>query len=773
MKKKRKICSAVETKSASKRRRLDVAKKKFDERFFERHVVKCTLGAFSKYVVVTDEIRDCVYWMSRLMVHASHVMSLLVLENNGVIPIGNAPGAKCNGLDGLYNKIFRTLANFLQGVTRNGEDKDIARVCERYANSTGLGRGSWPEGVVSGWRGKVLEQMAKQSAVNHTTHIETNLFIYAIRYLKYLVRKEPEFEPMRKLTTCTYGKVISAITDAFWERTQVETVIRRRPSTLKVLSTDHVIWTTAQSLLDRMFAIVPEKTTLSRKSEVMFRIMKELEPFSQSLQEQFKTGVRVPGKRKWGKMKWTFSICPQMSWRPKNVHISSTAVEQLLKDMSKRHSHLKTVLLDLGTTVSTDVPEHERKYEIWRSLFKMKRVLRQKHLSDMTQLRFGNFISTDGVSVSAVLMKKKSHDRCELIRLSDNVKHVTKMHESVRRVAPPNGMAGSSLTSRHNLPSIRCWSVWISNTLRILTDRQNLLKKSLKNSSDKTIITERIKNLAGLVESDDGVVTTATKIVGLDPGKKSAATWVYHDPAKQAKHRKWRGGNGEKTSPEDRYESGTLHGGEWNFMSGQKQYTKKMNKRMSVLCPEVRKIPTTKTIDTDRLLDSYRCQVEAWSQIETAFFDRDTLWYQKQRMRRFCKEQRAMEDVVSRITGTRDKAEQKKVIVAYGDGDKQGNLRGTAPMMSTKLFKKVSQSACVVVVNEFRTSILCSCCRRQMVQFQKQFRMKRCTNSDCIRTVWDRDINASINILNLFLEACLSKNGKARAVEFSRRGCDE
>ena len=51
---------------------------------------------------------------------------------------------------------------------------------------------------------------------------------------------------------------------------------------------------------------------------------------------------------------------------------------------------------------------------------------------------------------------------------------------------------------------------------------------------------------------------------------------------------------------------------------------------------------------------------------------------------------------------------------------------------------------------------VCSCCHQEMKQFEKRFRMKRCTNSDCIRTVWDRDLNASINILNLFLELCYS-----------------
>ena len=133
-----------------------------------------------------------------------------------------------------------------------------------------------------------------------------------------------------------------------------------------------------------------------------------------------------------------------------------------------------------------------------------------------------------------------------------------------------------------------------------------------------------------------------------------------------------------------------------------------------------------------------------------------------------------MEDVIARITGTKNKTDQEKVVIAYGDGDNQGTLRGTSPIMSSKLLRKVSQSACVVVVNEFRTSKLCSCCHQEMTQFQDQFRMKHCTNSDCIRTVWDRDINASINILNLFLVACLSKNGKGRPNAFKRKkDCDE
>jgi len=41
-------------------------------------------------------------------------------------------------------------------------------------------------------------------------------------------------------------------------------------------------------------------------------------------------------------------------------------------------------------------------------------------------------------------------------------------------------------------------------------------------------------------------------------------------------------------------------------------------------------------------------------------------------MRKFCKEKSAMEDMVARICGTGNKEAQKRVIVAYADGDKNG-----------------------------------------------------------------------------------------------------
>jgi hypothetical protein len=734
-KKKRKRSSNGTLPRFKKFKRVDVAKKKADDRFYGTHTIKCTLGRFCKYKTIQREIEECVYWLSRLQIHSHHVMSLWLQRNAGRIPLGDKKEHKSKSLQGFYNKIMRHLANHLQGhKERQDIDEEIRDLCVEYCNSVGLDA-DWPSGISLGWKSKVIEQMARQSATMHTTHLETNLDIFAVRYLRFLIRSDSEFSAICDLSKKAYGKVFSAICDAFWERKRVTTVAKRRPTTLDLFPVKHDIWKTAQQLVTRLMKLVPRKTSLSRKSEIMFQILLELEPFAATLQEKFFNGE--VSKTTFGKSKWTFDLCPQLEWRPKHIHISTTALNQLLKELSERHSHFKTIVSGLSEVDDDETSAYEKKYQLWNSVFNLNRVLRAKHLRDHKKLRFGCFISTDGVSVAATIQERKSKDVCEVIHIGDEIQFIK---------AKVDG------------------TPW----MKTLETKKKRLMEQITHRNDQTLIHQFVKDLVGLKKDEDGVyhISKKTTLVGLDPGKKSAATWVTHSPDHQRKHQKWKvGEGGQHTAPEERYTSGSLGGGEWRFLSGQKQYTSKMNKRMSSLCPQWRNLPSTKTTDSMKLLKAYKEQMGLWDQLEKAFFKGK--WYQKQKMRKFCKHQKAMEDVVTRICGTKKKEQQKSVVVAYGDGDKNGTLRGTAPIMSTKLFKKVSQSCCVVVINEFRTSKLCSCCHQPMEQFQKQFRMKRCINSDCIRSVWDRDVNASVNILNLFLNLCHSaeEDGKGQRLE--------
>jgi hypothetical protein len=306
--KKRKIHSRVsgggkrKRKSSSKGKRSDVSRKKSGTRFFLKSTTKCTLGPFSKYQEVTDEIHDCVYWMSRLMVHACHVMTLLVLQNEGALWCSGEEnvGAEEEAVEeeaveeeeveeeeveeeaveedvndqrekgkkkkapptlyGLWNKVMRTLASFLQGYKeRKGTDPKIMEACVEYAEAMGIESGSWPRGCILGWRGKVLEEMARQLSTNHKTHLETNLFIFAKRYLKYLTRtnKVVDTAPIvfeQLGTKAAYNKVVSAIEHAFWKHLTekngsdltIEAVISGRPKTLEALPKMHAVWPVAQ-----------------------------------------------------------------------------------------------------------------------------------------------------------------------------------------------------------------------------------------------------------------------------------------------------------------------------------------------------------------------------------------------------------------------------------------------------------------------------------------------------------------------------------------------
>jgi transposase len=73
--------------------------------------------------------------------------------------------------------------------------------------------------------------------------------------------------------------------------------------------------------------------------------------------------------------------------------------------------------------------------------------------------------------------------------------------------------------------------------------------------------------------------------------------------------------------------------------------------------------------------------------------------------------------------------------------------------MSKTWIRHLMTSAIVVLVNEYKTSKGCSECELELLQKRNCFRVKRCLNSGCSRSFWNRDVNAAINILKLFLRA--------------------
>ena len=97
--------------------------------------------------------------------------------------------------------------------------------------------------------------------------------------------------------------------------------------------------------------------------------------------------------------------------------------------------------------------------------------------------------------------------------------------------------------------------------MRTLQAKKKDVKGEIEHRNNQKLIHKGVKDLAALEKDEDGVYqsTNYTTIVGLDPGKKSAATWLYHDPVKQLKHQKWNPLRREmKQAPQERYESNRL-----------------------------------------------------------------------------------------------------------------------------------------------------------------------------------------------------------------------
>jgi hypothetical protein len=711
MARKKKCCSDETEKNEkkTKRQRLDVALKKKEDKYYHRHVIKCTLGPFCKYAVIRKEIEDAVFWISRLQIHTHHLMTLYLSEKQGKLP--NVTDA--SDLYGFWNTCYRHLANCLtKSPPRKGRNQELHELCLRYINGVGL-ECSWPAKCFGGWRSKLLEQMSKQSATIHKTHLDTNLYIYAIRYLRFLIDTREDCDDLRTLNKSQHAIVFSAICSAFERRIKVSEVIQKRPKTLEAFSKEHSIWKTAQMLTDILTSMVPEKCTVSAKSEIAFSILQQLEGYVQNIQVRFLAGEFKNSGRQ--RNVWLFSLCPQMEWRPKHIQISTTALKVLLKGLGKEYPFMKTI---------SELPDDD----IWKTCFQLHRVVRK--------CTFGNFISTDGVGVSCVTMKKKSPQMCRLIDISSKIYNAKKELKSQTQNEEE-----------------------LLEKIQVYTKEIQMLKKEMPTEKEKeTQIPQEVKDMLSLVKEDDGTFVTDCKVIGIDPGKRNAATWVHHDPEKQRVHSQWKD---KHSDPLSRFETGCLTGNQWRYESGQKQYTRKMNKRMDAIVPEWRSMKSTKTTNTETLLQVYRVQVSLWPKVEKAFFSEK--WFAKMKMRKFCKRQKALESVVARITGTTNKEAQKKIVVAYGNGDNQGTLKGTSPMMSTALANKMKKSCTLVFVDEFRTSANCSCCHEEMKS--KNYRVKWCCNTTCIRNLWNRDINAAINILLLFLQDC---HDGTRSLRFSR-----
>lgn len=253
------------------------------------------------------------------------------------------------------------------------------------------------------------------------------------------------------------------------------------------------------------------------------------------------------------------------------------------------------------------------------------------------------------------------------------------------------------------------------------------------------------------------IYETNRKVIGIDMGKSNVATAVYHDTSLQRVHM-----SNEKTNKEDRFKTLSITNKAWRNKSGQMAYTFLMNKRITKFVPEMNSRPTTRTTNIDSIMESYRFMNTQWKNgtnaksgggLEKAFF---TGSYRKRKMFQGFKRQKAIADFVMLVLQGGDeeasfcRKQAKEVIVAYGDACPRHHTKGVAPAPNMPFYRKFKELATCVLVDEHRSSMNCSGCIQEMKD-GCVFRLKCCRNNTCVRTTWNRDTNAGINMFNLLL----------------------
>ncbi|KAL3664317.1 hypothetical protein V7S43_010654 [Phytophthora oleae] len=157
----------------------------------------------------------------------------------------------------------------------------------------------------------------------------------------------------------------------------------------------------------------------------------------------------------------------------------------------------------------------------------------------------------------------------------------------------------------------------------------------------------------------------------------------------------------------------------------------------------------------------------------------------------------------------------KQVCIAYGDWSRWDGIKGHATGPVKGFVDALKKRATVISVDEYRTSMTCSCCHQRLKQTRLFTQVKRkadevdirtnerpskkevkeieemqkfknpklsnkkvvlkctrnvlrCTNSRCKATFWNRDVNAARNLLKLLRSGLKGKHGASRLKAFRR-----
>jgi hypothetical protein len=422
-------------------------------------------------------------------------------------------------------------------------------------------------------------------------------------------------------------------------------------------------------------------------------------------------------------------------------------------------SQLPDDVLDRLADIDTSVNqlEYEKNLYLWKKCFDLKKILNSH--SDGKK-KFANSIMTDGIGVSALTEVAKSEEQIESQKVASSVTESKKAHKIKVREALEAGKKPPKRTKTE------------------LEKKQEVsLEEQRKAASQKAL------DLTGLKVLDNGLhtVNPGARIVGVDPGKKKPATWAVYTPEAEAH---LHGSECSCSSCHDPshvlFETGTVKKNEWYRMCGFTRRTKQMNhwlERDTTGVKDFQKAPTAAAPSLQGYKERCKAVLEKLDCLKKFYVSSRRV--RRLKFNTYMRTQSSTEWLVSQICGNNDHIEQEKVVVGYGDASLNHNMKGTSPMTSSRFLKALKGRAVVIMTSEFRTSKLCCSCFQEMKgelmtdeegNRSRSFGLRRCDNSDCICSLWDRDDNASINmIFKLIWSLC----GEELPVEFRRKKTGE
>ena len=439
-----------------------------------------------------------------------------------------------------------------------------------------------------------------------------------------------------------------------------------------------------------------------------------------------------------------FDILPISKLRAKYIRLTNTSLAALVHQLAQLSktgaplqrkqrghgvpcddsdiAHFRAIVEEANAQANDPSASKEDRMNLyWSKCFEIRRHERSN------KLKFANVLETDGIGVSLTMSKQKTDAELDIIEKKAIVAADKKRHKDENAARRAAGQ--QPINRKKNAEEIALQQI-----------EEDAKEASLKEAAQ----------LLGFSKDEDGVWKIkdgAFAPVGIDPGKKkpfTCATW-----SAAAEQSLWKQDGDKIGSPSDeneRFSMAEMSKSEYYYLSGFNQRAAITNKHIEA-CPRVKEYNQGGALSTKSAsLHQYEAAMIPFARIYNTAMElySTSRWWRRLKMGTYIKGQKTMEIILERITKQKDPILQKKVVVAFGDAS-IGQVKGCAPVGNKKIRSFIKERTCCIYTSEFRTSKCCSCCHKPLGG--ALYKVRRCRNNVCHRTLWGRDSNAAINIL--------------------------